>query len=163
MCEINILPIERWRIAHVIRFRFPCLSSNILATAIYLRPFVGQNQQNDEIDSAIISAIEAEFGEVTHLEHNYNYEVVGENDILAHYLNGGASIEFVIRFFPIIHDNDVAAYENVRFNVPSLHFNLSLMTNPDPNNIPAFHTSVAELPMEHFEEYVDRIRQIETR
>ena len=164
MCDIklNFFTMDKWRIAHVLRFKFLCGLGNIQATAIYLRPFVSEELRIDDVDNAIINAIKTEFVFDCHIAKDYCYSVEGKEDILSVYLKGGTSLEFIVDFVPRIPFNDILSYESKTFRSPKLHFNLSLKANPDPVNIPKFYITTAELPVEHYEDYLNKISQIET-
>lgn len=164
MCDIklNFFTMDKWRIAHVLRFKFLCGLGNVQATAIYLRPFVPEDQRFDDIDNAIINAIKSEFVFDCHIVKEYCYSVEGKEDVLSVYLHGGTSLEFIVDFVPKIPISDIPLYENKTFRSPKLHFNLSLVANPDPVNIPRLYITTAELPVEHYEDYLNKICQIET-
>ena len=163
MDEITLRDLQDWRTAHVLRFNVPFNGRYVEGTIAYLRPFISP-AVNDEVDKVIIHAIENEYGTVSHCTLEYNTYRLNGNDVdrLVPYLIGNAHLEFVISFFPVIPFGEAARYENVIFPSPRLVFNLSLKTN-EISKASGLSIVTAELPVEHYDEYIEKICQIETR
>lgn len=163
MDEITLRNPQEWRTAHVLQFNVPYNGKYVEGTIAYLRPYV-RPAVNDEIDEAIINAIGNEFGAVRNCTLDYNTYRFNGNDVdrLAPYLIGNAHLEFVISFFPVISFGEAARYENKTFLSPRLNFNLSLKTNEEQAGF-GLSMVTAELPVEHYEEYIAKINQVETR
>ena len=163
MDEITLRNPEEWRTAHVLRFNYPYKGNSVRGSIAYLRPYTN-SAVNDEVDSAIIHAIENEFGTVRSLTLDYNtFRLNGNNvDRLEPHLVGNVHLEFVVNFYPLIPFGEAANYGDRIFPSPRLNFNLSLQTN-ETNTGSGFHMVTAELPAEHYDEYIESIRHIETK